>query len=143
MRHFPSTLHNDSGFTLIEVIIAMAVLTIGIFSLFSMQTVSTMSNIKASIITTASNSGMDLIEEIIETDYTDLNDINDDGTPGLDELTSPDVQTTSDDDQYTLNVNVAEDYPIEGCKTVRIHIQDNNQHMKNAVTYQYIKEKSI
>ena len=134
---------NDAGFTLIEVLIAMFVLTIGIFSLFSMQTTSTISNIMASNMTVATNWGMDSIEEIIEMDYDDLDDTNGDGTAGLDEIVAPDDQSTSPDDMYTIYLNVAEDSPIEGCKTLRIHIQDNNQQMKNVITYQYIKEKSI
>lgn len=134
---------NERGFTLIEVLIAMVILTIGIFSLFSMQTTSTISNIKASNITTASNWAMDTVERIIEMDYNDLEDTNDNGFAGLDDIALPDDQTSSDDNLYTLYLNVAEDYPIEGCKTLRIHIQDDRQQLKNVITYEYIKEKAI
>ena len=143
MKQITSTTQDNSGFTLIEVLIAMCVLTIGIFSLFSMQTTSTLSNIKASNITTASSWAMETMEEIIQMDYDDLADENGDGSAGLDETDSPDQQSTSDDDMYTVFYNVAEDYPLNGCKTLRIHIQDNNQRMQNNVTYQYIKEESI
>lgn len=134
---------DEQGFTLIEVLIAMVVLTIGIFSLFSMQTTSTLSNITASNITTASNWAMDAVEEIIEMDYKDLEDTNANGFAGLDDIAAPDDQTTSDDNLYTIFLNVAEDYPIEGCKTLRVHIRDDRQHLKNVITYEYIKEKAI
>lgn len=143
MKQSVPTTTDHSGFTLIEVMVAMCVLTIGIFSLFSMQTTSTLSNIKASNITAASNWAMDSMEKIIEMDYDEFEDVNDDGAAGLDERDNPDEQSTSDDDMYTIYLNVAEDTPIEGCKTLRVHIEDNNHLMKNVVTYQYIKEKVI
>lgn len=74
----------------------------------------------------------------------DNDGIDDDGGNfGLDDVTAaaiPDGQEDSPDGNFTVFWNIAVDLPIEGSKTVRIHIQDNNQFMNNMVTVQYIKE---
>jgi type IV pilus modification protein PilV len=132
---------SEYGFTLIEALIAMFILTVGILSLYSMQLTSITGNSRASKITIGSNWAMDKIEELIEMDYDDLSDSYNDGEAGLDDLSGADDQETSSDEQYTLYWNVAEDYPIEGCKTLRVRVQDNNNILSNAITYQYIKEE--
>jgi type IV pilus assembly protein PilV len=152
---------NNKGFTLIEALVAMVVLSIGIFSLYTLQVTSIQNNSKASNITIASNWGAEKIEEIISTPYEDLIDTDGDGTDqdadnngiddsnndfGLNDITpadGPDGNETSPDGHFTVFWNVAPDMPLEGSTTIRIHVQDNNQKMKNPVTIQYVKEGPI
>jgi prepilin-type N-terminal cleavage/methylation domain-containing protein len=70
---------NNNGFTLIEVIVALAVMTIGILSVNAMQTASIRGNFTANNITTASAWATDKVEEIFGMDYGDLTDQNGDG----------------------------------------------------------------
>ena len=150
MKRYPAALLNENGFTLIEALVAMVVLTIGILSIYSMQVVSIDSNSKSSHVTIASNSAAELVERIISTPHDDLIDSDGDGTNqdngapfgldddggnfGLDDLTlaTADGQATSGD--YSVFWNVAEDYPVIGVKTVRVYVQDNNPDMNNLVT---------
>jgi type IV pilus modification protein PilV len=55
----------EDGFTLIEVLVAMVVLTIGVLSLFAMQIGSIRSNSVANHMTDASTRGQDQIEQIL------------------------------------------------------------------------------
>ncbi len=165
MRLFSAATPQEDGFTLIEALIAMAVLSIGIFSLYSMQMSSIQNNSKASNITIASNWATEMVEQVLSMPYDDLNDTNSIGTSngtdqdtsapfgidddggdfGLDAVTAAtsDYNQTSSDGNYSIFWNVAIDHPIAGSKTVRVHVQDNNRKMNNFVTIRYIKEGPI
>lgn len=73
---------DNRGFTLTEVMIALAVFTIGILAVNAMQTASIKGNSKARKITEAGNLATDRIENIISLDYnaTALDDADGDGT---------------------------------------------------------------
>lgn len=62
---------NQEGFTLIEVLTAMVVLTIGILSMYAMQITAIRGNSNANQITTASNLALSQIEEILAWDSSD------------------------------------------------------------------------
>lgn len=75
----PST---DHGFTLLEVIVAIAVLTIGLLSLYAMHVASINANTSANNTTISSNWANDRIEILLNRPYnhSDLDDDNGDGT---------------------------------------------------------------
>jgi prepilin-type N-terminal cleavage/methylation domain-containing protein len=157
------TLQSDNGFTLIEVLIAMVVLSIGILSLFSMQINSIKGNSKASHITTASIWNVDQVERMVGMQYTDatLADTDGDGTDvdsdgngvddnvanfGLDDITALTADVgpiITADGRYTLYLNIAIDVPMENLKTIRVHVQDNRQVLSRPVTFTYIKADII
>ncbi len=72
--------HNNQGFTLIEVLVAIVVLTIGILSLYSMQVSAINTNTTASNMTTGSNWASNTIETLLNNPYDNLKDVNGDGT---------------------------------------------------------------
>ncbi len=155
-------LHSSSGFTLIEVLIAMAILTIGILSLYSMQIHSVQGNTKANRQTTQSTLITDEIEQLIAKSYSDNNlqdrdgdgtnkDIDGDGIDasgnnfGLNDLTTAtaDGNLASSDGLYTVFWNIAVDYPMPRLKTVRVYVIDNNRPQSSPFFYQYIKHDAI
>lgn len=91
--------NQESGFTLIEVMIAIAVLVIGILSLYTMQISSIQSNSTANQLTTASNLALNQIEQILSWEATDsrLNN-NENVTP-----TAPVVIPNSPADNSTIS----------------------------------------
>lgn len=124
------TLQSESGFTLIEALIAMVVLSIGIFSLYSMQINSIKGNSKASRLTTASTWNADQVEQIVSMKYSDTTLDDGNGTP-----------FTTADGRYTLSLNVAEDVPMKNLKTIQVNVQDNRQVLSRPVTFTYIKNE--
>jgi len=130
----------QSGFTLLEIVIALFVFSIGILGLSTMQLTSLKGNSKAARITEASNSAADQIETFMILDYTDaeLNDDDGDGTDqdadmdgvdddggnfGLDDLESPDGQKDRDNDGVDdVFWNVAIDHPTQNTKTIKIFV---------------------
>lgn len=136
-------LNRQDGFTLVEALMAMFVLGIGISVMYSMQMTSIRGNSHSMSITSASNMGMEKIEDIINTPYDELEDLNKDGEDGINEISSPDYSEDSDDGNYTLMINVVDDKPVAGCKLVQVLVRDNLKQMNNTVTLQYFKEESI
>jgi len=61
----------ENGFTLIEALVAMVVLSIGIFSLYGMQLSAIRGNASADHLTNAVASGQDTVEQLMSLDFTD------------------------------------------------------------------------
>ena len=70
-KHDPKTDKKHQGFTLIEVLIAMAVFAIGILAIFSMQVTSISSNALARGLTENYTGAMDKVEELLALQYND------------------------------------------------------------------------
>ena len=76
------TLQTENGFTLIEALVAMVVLSIGIFSLYSMQLNGIRGNSKANALTTAATWNADQVEKVVGAQYSaaTVKDVDGDGT---------------------------------------------------------------
>ena len=152
-----------SGFTLIEVMVAMVVLIVGILTLYTMQVSAVRGNMHANKLTEASTWNADRLEKMVSLNYNTspfLNDVDFDGTGqdadkngidddggnfGLDDMTSAtaDGVTTSPDGRYTLFWNIAVDVPMPNLKTVRVLVQDNTNVLSAPVVFTYIKADII
>ena len=156
------TRQSEKGFTLIEVLVAMVILTIGILSLYTMQISSIRGNSHAGRLTEASTWNADRIERVIGLPYTDaaFNDVDGDGTGqdsdndgidddggnfGLDDSTpaSADGMITSPDNNYTFFWNIAKDVPMPNLKTIRVLVRDNRNVLSAPVVFTYIKADVI
>jgi len=151
-------LRSDSGFSLLEAMIAMAILVIGILAVYSMQLKAAGSNANSNRVTDASVWNSNEIERIMDINFTDpsLNDTDGDGTAqdgnndgvddnggdfGLDDATNltADNITNSPDNRYTMFWNVAVGVPMPNLKTVRLLVRDNNQLIARPIAYTFIK----
>jgi len=86
-------INNQEGFTLIEVVIALAVLSFGILSIMLMQVSGIRGNSTANTITSQSNWAADRIEQLLNTDYPNPADANYASHP----LSDPDGDGTDED----------------------------------------------
>ena len=138
MKH----INNQEGFTLIEVIIALAVLAFGILSIMLMQVSVIKGNSTANTITNESNWAADQVEKLILLDYNDniLKDTTGDGTTGLNAETAAtaDQNYISPDGFYTIFWNIADDYPIIDSKRIRVIVLQNTGK-SNKVVFEYTK----
>ncbi|MGW8161418.1 MAG: type IV pilus modification PilV family protein [Desulfobulbales bacterium] len=157
---------SSDGFSLIEVIVALAVLTIGILSVNAMQIVSTRGNFTANSLTSASSWAADRVEQIFRMNYDDIVDLNGNGTNqdqnsngiddddegitrdtvldfGLDDTTTPDGTATSNDpdQRYTIYWNVAEDVPMPNMKTIQVIVTRNEGGQTKTVMLRHMKAK--
>lgn len=162
-------LDTSTGFTLVEVMIAVVVLSIGVMATFAMQMTSITGNAAANQLTASTNAAAIIVEEIINMPYNNAAydfdiDTNGDGTidtdlatftdglgsnnnqAGLDDITDPTAGTTSDyttaitanGGNFTLDINVARNYPDNGMDTIRVIIR-NNTGIGNRVSFSTIK----
>jgi prepilin-type N-terminal cleavage/methylation domain-containing protein len=149
--------NREKGFTLIEVLIAMTLLVIGILAVASMQITSLGGNSLAMRITEASIWSGDRMEILMALpyDHADLADDNGDGFAGLDytdEAGKPADGTVppllpydgaSASASYTVFWNVAENYPINNCKTIRVIVRRGDKGIMKTVFLDFIKMRSL
>lgn len=154
----------EAGFSLIEALVAMVVLTIGVFALYSMQVVGIRGNSSGDSISTATNFSMRQVEDLISRAFDDdtrLVDTNGDGTKqdntsppdgnddnggnfGLDNVdAAADYSTTTADNRYTVFYNVAVDVPLPKSKMIQVIVRDNTRKIGNTVNFHYIKNGNI
>ena len=137
--------NQQSGFTLLEVLIALFIFSIGILGVNAMQLTSIQGNGKANRISEASNIAADRIEQILSVvympvgsgtngidddgdglvdgaDVKELQDVNANGSAGLSDVPpNTDVgPILSPDGNYQIYWNVAVDYPLTDTKTIRV-----------------------
>ncbi len=127
-RH-PAPCRND-GFSLIEVLIAMAILTISIFGLYSLQVTNIQRNNKGNAITSASTWGTDQVEYLLALDYEhpDLAD----GSHG-----------PFNRELYDISWVVSTDTPLVGSKSVTISVNSLIHGGRHSYQVSCIKGKNI
>lgn len=120
---------NNQGFTLVEALAALFILSIGILTLISMQTTSVKGNAKARNITTAANWGQDRIEQLFAEDFDDV-------TNGSD--TSPDGHY---DISWTVDDNILTKLPDPSLKKIKVTIVRSDFGANRTIDFNYYKQK--
>lgn len=139
-------LRDEKGFTLIEVMVALFVFTIGILALNKMQLVAIRGNSNANGLTGASSWAAGQVETILDLEYDDplLDDDGGgaaDGLAGLDDNTSAtaDDFIDSPDGNFRILWNVATDEPMRNVKTIRVIATRNYFGLQKQVAFDYYK----
>lgn len=135
------TMRSSSGFSLIEVLVAMALFAIGVLALAQMQIVSMSGNTASRRITGAATLAESKLEELKSLSYSnaDLTDKDADGdagygTAGLDDedgdADGSETGVTIMGQSYDVFWNIAADSPVSGCKTVRVIVRRSQPTVK-------------
>ena len=116
-------LKKENGFTLLEVIVAVAILTFGLLAVASMQVRAITGNDLASRISEASGWGQQKVEELLGLSYTDA-DLDPTGNPHTEQ--NPPAG-------YTITWNVTDNNPVNNVKLIVVTVtwQDKG-HTKRA-----------
>jgi len=156
-----NSLLNQKGFTLIEVLVAMVILTVGILALYTMQISAIKTNSHASHLTTAATWNTDQIEQFVgmNIDKDKLKDTDNDLIAGIADSeccqngndpagnNSPGCGAKADGctlkDGYFVYWNIALNEPMEGARTVQVIVRDSSQTLLAPVVFQYIKNENI
>ena len=111
----------SAGFTLIEVLIAMAILSIGLLAIATQQITATRSNTVSNKLTEGTTVTQDKLEELISLKYDDANlqDIKGDGCAGLNKRLGNADYTEDPGTGYKISWNVCVD-ATSGLKRITV-----------------------
>jgi prepilin-type N-terminal cleavage/methylation domain-containing protein len=123
------------GFTLIEVLIAMAIFSIGILAVGTLQITSTNSNASARIHTEEYTWVVDRIERMTALDYDDP-DLT--ATPPYDDPGGHSVD--QDQGLYVVTWWVSDDTPVAGAKRITVEA-DGSHRRARPITIVFIKAR--
>jgi prepilin-type N-terminal cleavage/methylation domain-containing protein len=135
--------HNKQGFTLLEVIVAISVLTIGLLAVASMQVSAIRGNASAFGLTEATSWASDQVEKLIVLayDHADLQDMDGDGASGLEndsEATDDNPNPPPTHGKYKVYWNVAVDDTANGTKTVNVIVTWTDHGIQKRVSIRNI-----
>lgn len=134
---------NQKGFTLLEVIVAISILTIGLLAVASMQVSAIRGNASAYGITEATSWASDQLEKLIVLpyDHADLQDTDGDGTSGLEnasEDTDDNPNPPPAHGKYKVYWNVAADDTADDTKTVNVIVTWTDHGIQKRVSIRNI-----
>lgn len=142
-------LSNERGFTLVEVMIAMVILSIGILGTAKLQLSFLQSNAKARIMTVGSAQSQETIERLMSLPFdhallTDSQILGEAGfgTAGFGSTTGAPPADHNDltDPRYSFYWNVADDRPVTGVKTIDLIVLWNDEkNIARRGNYTFIK----
>ncbi|MFC1823194.1 prepilin-type N-terminal cleavage/methylation domain-containing protein [Thermodesulfobacteriota bacterium] len=115
----------DKGFTILEVLFAVSILSVGLLALASMQVSSIRGNAFAGNTSLGTTWGTDRIEKLINLaneDYNDslLVDSDGDGDGGLDDATDATADHKDTQGDYSIYWNISSNSLINNTKTVNV-----------------------
>ena len=116
---------NQSGFTLVEVLIAVSILTVGLLGVAQMQIMGIRGNYFSGNTTAALTLAEEKMEDLLGKSYSDT-DLTSGNHPDPD---NPIDETGQAGDIYSRMWTVTDDTPIIGTKTVTVSVSwDNLSH---------------
>jgi prepilin-type N-terminal cleavage/methylation domain-containing protein len=118
---------DDSGFTIIEVMIAIAIFSIGILSAWALQTSSIRGNSVARNLTTAASCASDRLEQLIQLPYAHADLVAGTHAPlqvldGLDNNFDGEIDEAGESGPLRVSWIVTDDSPIQQTKTIRVDV---------------------
>ncbi|MEJ2167363.1 MAG: prepilin-type N-terminal cleavage/methylation domain-containing protein [Desulfobacterales bacterium] len=134
----------NKGFTIVEVMIALAIFSIGYLAYSGLQIAATKANTKARWLTLAVTCATDKIEQLLDLPYThtDL----DAGThtlaadaDGIDNNSDGRIDELNEAGPLNFTWTVTDDAPIANVKTVDISITWTNAYGRNTINLEYYK----
>lgn len=142
----------DGGFTLLEVMMAICILTFGILAIASMQYAAMRGNSFAGGVTEGATWGGDQIEKLMDLAWDDdlLQDADGDGSNGLadtgfdnDPSTAEDADFQVVEGQYTVFWNVADDVVTAETKTLSVIVTWSDHGTQKRVAFQRVVPRVI
>ena len=121
---------NQSGFTLLEVLIAISILTVGLLGVAQMQIMGIRGNYFSGNTTTVLTLAEEKMEDLLGKSYTDA-ELTGSGAPGTNhnDVNNPIDETGQAGGIYTRMWTVIDNTPIADTKTVTVSVSwDNLSH---------------
>ena len=133
-----SGLRNSNGFTLIEIIVALVILTIALLGLISTTVMVVKGNSFSKTMTTATTLAKDKLEELKSTNYASLSAGS---TTDYAKADSTQQGTQTAESMYTRTWTINSNSPATDMKTVEVNVQWNWQNVAHNVDIRSIVAK--
>ena len=145
IKHISARLKNkdkEKGFTILELLFAITILSVGILAVASMQVASIRGNAFAGGVSTGTTWAADKLEELIASAYydysgSDLEDSDNDGDGGLGD-TGSDADNQETQGDYTIYLNVSEDSVLNNTKTINVIVIWTDHEVQKDVSMRYV-----
>jgi type IV pilus assembly protein PilV len=121
----------NQGYTLVEVLIAMAIFAVGFLALASLQIRSISQNASSRMATDATTMAVESMERLISLPYNHAE---------LDQGTNP-HSTPPTTEGYTIEWNIQDDVPVTATKTIVINVTGANPYAR-PITISFVKGQS-
>jgi prepilin-type N-terminal cleavage/methylation domain-containing protein len=134
----------EEGFTLLEVIVAIAILTFGILAVATMQAAYIRGIFFSSTVTEGTTWAGDEVERLAALPWDDLllQDTDGDGVPGLGDI-GGNADNSNVHGRYTINWNVADNTPITNTKTINVIVTWTDRGAQKTVSLQRVVPRII
>lgn len=134
----------NKGFTIVEVMIALAIFSIGYLAYSSLQIAATKANTKARWLTLAVTCATDKIEQLLELPYTHADLAAGTHTlaadaDGIDNNSDGRIDELNEAGPLNFTWAVTDDAPIANVKTIDISITWSNPYGRNKINLEYYK----
>jgi type IV pilus assembly protein PilV len=120
-----NTTKGEDGFSLIEIVVGISILTVGLLGIASMQVSSIHGNARAMEVTEAATWAEDQIEKLMALPYDD------------DDLAAGDHPDVTQGD-YTVSYTVLDDNPLVDTKTVRVTVSWSDRGAAKSMTLRHV-----
>jgi type IV pilus assembly protein PilV len=141
---------NERGFSIIEVMIAISILSIGILALASMQVAAMRGNSFAGSVTEGSTWALDQIEKLMNLPWDDasLQDTDGDGAAGLADIgfntgTQADADFMVTRGRYAIHWNVADDVVTANTRTVNVIVTWSDHGVQKSASIQRVMARIL
>ncbi len=149
----PGGILQEEGYTLVEILIAIAILAFGLLAVATMQVTAIKTNAIASGISQGLTLGQNKVEELMNLAYSALNDTDLDGTDedadddGIDDDggnfglndTGNDSDNEEQNGRYTIYWNVAVNEPVISSKTIRVIVTWTEKGRNKRIKLDFVK----
>ena len=134
----------EEGYTLVEILIAIAILAFGLMAVATMQVTAIKSNAIASGISQGLTLGQAKVEELMNLsyDHPDLSDTDGDATAGLNHTVEGDDSYNDPPEthgRYTIYWNVAVNEPVTDSKTIRVIVTWTEKGRNKRIALDFVK----
>ena len=128
-------MQDDKGLTLLEVLVAMVVLSLGLLALTKMQLTAIQVNAASGRLTQGTAIAQDKVEQLMASPYDDAE--LDDQTPVKEVTTYTEKRLA---EGYTITWTVDQDNPAVGVKTINVNVTWSNRGRKKTFDLAFFKE---
>ena len=136
-------IHHEKGFTLVEILLATCILSVGLLAVASLQAAAIRGNYFADKVSNGSAWAADTMEKLIATAYEDYNDANlldtdGDGDGGLEDATATDADYQQTQGDYTIYWNISDNAVLNNTKTICVIVTWDDHGVVKQVVMQHV-----